>query len=142
MTEKPKQTLVDVGTELTGTIKSNVPIVVMGKVEGEVSGPTIRVVAGGSIAGKIKVGDLTSEGEVAGDIEAETVTLSGRVKDKTVIRARTMQVSLASEKGMQVVFGDCELAIGDEPNKAAAVSGAGPQRPAIPRPTVDAKPVT
>jgi hypothetical protein len=41
-----------------------------------------------------------------------------------VIRARTLQVTLATTKGMEVTFGDCELAIGDEPNKEAAVSAA------------------
>ena len=125
MSEK-KQTTVEAGTELSGTIKSNVPIIVMGRVEGDVTGPSIRIVAGGAIAGKVKVGDLISEGELAGEIVAETVKISGSVKDKTVIRARTLEVSLTSEKGMQVVFGECELAIGDEPNKQTALSGASP----------------
>jgi hypothetical protein len=42
-----------------------------------------------------------------------------------VIRARSLDVSLNVTKGgMQVVFGECELAIGDEPNKEAAVAAA------------------
>src|SRR5437763_11085431 len=95
---KTKRTLVDEGTELTGTIRSQVPIVVLGKIDGDVSGPSITVAPGGILAGKIKVKELTSEGEVAGEIDAESVKLSGRVRDKTVIRSRTLQVSLASEK--------------------------------------------
>lgn len=126
-----KFTTVEAGTELSGTIKSNVPIIVMGRVEGDVTGPSIRVVAGGAIAGKVKVGDLISEGELAGEIVAETVKISGTVKDKTIIRARTLEVALASEKGMQVVFGECELAIGDEPNKQSSLAGASPLRPAV-----------
>ncbi len=129
-----KCTTVEQGTELSGTIKSNVPIIVMGRVEGDVTGPSIRVLAGGAIAGKVKVGDLVSEGELAGEIVAETVKISGTVKDKTVIRARSLEVSLTSEKGMQVVFGECELAVGDEPNKQAAISAAaGPAMKPIPR---------
>ena len=69
--------------------------------------------------------ELRSEGEVAGEVEAETVQISGRVRDRTVIRARSLEVSLSTQKGgMEVVFGECELAVGDEPNKDAAIAGA------------------
>lgn len=120
-----KHTLVEEGTEFKGTMSSNCPIVVMGKVEGDVAGPEIHVSASGVIAGNVKVKELRSDGEVAGEVEAETVRISGKVRDKTVIRARTLEVSLATTKGgMQVVFGDCELAVGDEPNKDAAIAAA------------------
>jgi cytoskeletal protein CcmA (bactofilin family) len=116
---KAKKTIVDEGTELSGTIRSQVPIVVLGKIDGDVSGPSITVAPGGMLAGKIKVKELTSEGEVAGEIEADSVKISGRVRDKTVIKAKSLQVSLASEKSMQVVFGEVELAVGDPPDKPA-----------------------
>jgi cytoskeletal protein CcmA (bactofilin family) len=120
-----KHTLVEEGTEFKGTMSSNCPIVVMGKVEGDVAGPEIHVSPTGVIAGNVKVKELRSDGEVAGEVEAETVRISGKVRDKTVIRARTLEVSLATTKGgMQVVFGECELAVGDEPNKDAAVAAA------------------
>jgi cytoskeletal protein CcmA (bactofilin family) len=123
-----KHTLVEEGTELKGSITSNCPIVVMGKVEGEVTGPVIHVTASGVVAGNVKVKELRSDGEVAGEVEADVVRISGKVRDKTVIRARTLEVSLAATKGgMQVVFGDCELAIGDEPNKEAAIAAATAQ---------------
>src|SRR5262249_54462159 len=58
-------------------------------------------------------------------VEADTVEISGRVRDRTVIRARSLEVSLNVQKGgMQVVFGECELAVGDEPNKDAAIASA------------------
>ena len=116
-----KHTLVEEGTELKGTVTSNCPIVVMGKVEGEVTGPIIHVTASGVVAGKVKVSELRSDGEIAGEFEAETVKIAGRVRDKTVIRARTLEVALSREAGTEVTFGDCELAIGDEPNKQAAI---------------------
>jgi len=121
-----KHTLVEEGTEFKGTMSSNCPIVVMGKVEGDVTGPMIQVTASGVIAGNVKVKELRSAGEVAGEVQAEAVTISGRVRDKTVIRARTLQVTLntGTGKGMEVMFGECELAIGDEPDKAAAITAA------------------
>lgn len=120
-----KHTLVEEGTEFKGTMSSNCPIVVMGKVEGDVAGPVIHVSPTGVIAGNVKVKELRSDGEVAGEVEAEVVRISGKVRDKTVIRARSLEVSLATTKGgMQVVFGECELAVGDEPNKDAAIAAA------------------
>jgi len=120
-----KHTLVEEGTEFKGTLSSKCPIVVMGKVEGDITGPIIHVTASGVVAGNVKVQELRSDGELAGEVQADTVRIAGRVRDKTVIRARVMEVSLTSEQGgMEVVFGECELAIGDEPNKAAAVAAA------------------
>ncbi len=120
-----KHTLVEEGTEFTGKMSSSCPIVVMGKVEGEVAGPSIHVTQSGVIAGTVKVKELRSAGEVAGNVEADSVRLSGRVRDRTVIKARSLEVALAAEKGaMQVTFGECELAVGDEPNKEAAIAAA------------------
>ena len=120
-----KHTLVEEGTEFKGTMSSNCPIVVMGKVEGDVTGPIIHVTPSGVVAGIVKVKELRSAGELAGEVEADTVQISGRVRDRTVIRARSLDVSLnVSKGGMQVVFGECELAVGDEPNKEAAVAAA------------------
>ncbi len=137
-----KHTLVEEGTEFKGTMSSNCPIVVMGKVEGEVAGPVIHVSPTGVVAGNVKVKELRSDGEVAGEVEAEVVRISGKVRDKTVIRARTLEVSLATTKGgMQVVFGECELAVGDEPNKDAAIAAATapPTQPAAGAQAGDAK---
>jgi cytoskeletal protein CcmA (bactofilin family) len=120
-----KHTLVEEGTEFKGTMSSSCPIVVMGKVEGDIAGPVIHVTPSGVVSGVVKVKQLRSDGELAGEVEADTVEISGRVRDRTVIRARSLEVSLSVQKGgMQVVFGECELAVGDEPNKEAAVAAA------------------
>lgn len=132
-----KHTLVEEGTEFKGSLSSKCPIVVMGKVEGEVSGPVIHVTSSGVIAGNVKVKELQSAGEVAGEVEAEAVRISGKVRDKTVIRAKTLEVNLTAAKGgMEVVFGECELSVGDEPNKEAAIAAA------TSAPTVAAEPST
>lgn len=127
-----KHTLVEEGTEFTGKMSSSCPIVVMGKVEGDVTGPVIHVTPSGVVSGVVKVKQLRSDGELAGEVEADTVEISGRVRDRTMIRARSLEVSLSVQKGgMQVVFGECELAVGDEPNKEAAVAAAAtPPAPA------------
>jgi cytoskeletal protein CcmA (bactofilin family) len=131
-----KHTLVEEGTEFKGTMSSSCPIVVMGKVEGDVAGPVIHITPSGVVSGVVKVKQLRSDGELAGEVEADTVEISGRVRDRTVIRARSLEVSLSVSKGgMQVVFGECELAVGDEPNKEAAIAAALAQ-PA----TAEAKP--
>ena len=120
-----KHTLVEEGTDFKGTMSSSCPIVVMGKVEGDIAGPVIHVTPSGVVSGVVKVKQLRSDGELAGEVEADTVEISGRVRDRTVIRARSLEVSLSVQKGgMQVVFGECELAVGDEPNKEAAIAAA------------------
>lgn len=138
-----KHTLVEEGTEFKGTMSSSCPIVVMGKVEGDIAGPVIHVTPSGVVSGVVKVKQLRSDGELAGEVEADTVEISGRVRDRTVIRARSLEVSLSVQKGgMQVVFGECELAVGDEPNKEAAIASAlTPPAPAeAAKPAVTAKP--
>jgi cytoskeletal protein CcmA (bactofilin family) len=138
-----KHTLVEEGTEFTGKMSSSCPIVVMGKVEGEISGPVIHITPTGVVSGIVKVKTLRSDGELAGEVEADTVEISGRVRDRTVIRARSLEVSLSTTKGgMQVVFGECELAVGDEPNKEAAIAAAlSPPTATAPAPEAKTAPV-
>ncbi|HEY7371655.1 MAG TPA: polymer-forming cytoskeletal protein [Polyangia bacterium] len=120
-----KRTLIEEGTELKGTLTSTCPIVVMGRVDGEMTGPSVEVTESGTLCGKAKVTELRSRGELAGEFDAQVVELSGRVRDKTLIRAQSMEVSLKRSDGrIEVVFGECELAIGDAPDKAKAIAGA------------------
>ena len=124
MTET-KRTLIEDGTELKGTLTSSCPIVVMGRVDGEMTGPSVEVTESGVVSGKAKVTELRSRGELAGEFDANVVELSGRVRDKTVIRAQSLEVSLKRDDGrIEMVFGECELAIGDAPDKAKAMAGA------------------
>jgi cytoskeletal protein CcmA (bactofilin family) len=120
-----KKTLIEEGTEFKGTLTSSCPIVVMGRVEGEMKGPSVEVTETGVLSGKAKVTELRSRGELAGEFDADVVELSGRVRDKSVIRAQSLEVSLSREGGrIEMVFGDCELAVGDAPDKAKAVRDA------------------
>jgi cytoskeletal protein CcmA (bactofilin family) len=126
-----KKTLVEEGTQFKGSLSSSCPIVVRGKIEGDVTAPSLQVSATGAVHGKVKVGEIQSQGELAGEVDADIVQLSGTVKDKTVVRAKSLEVKLTPATGkMQVVFGECTLDIGDMPSKEAAVSSMKDERPA------------
>ena len=97
----------------------------MGRVEGDLTGPSVEVTESGVLSGKAKVTQLHSRGELAGEFDADVVQLSGRVRDKTRIRAQSLEVRLKRDEGrIEMVFGDCELAIGDAPDKAKAIAHA------------------
>jgi cytoskeletal protein CcmA (bactofilin family) len=118
-----KKTLVEEGTQFKGSLSSTCPVVVKGRVEGDVSAPSLQVSATGAVHGKVKVGEMQSHGELSGEFDADTVQLSGSVKDNTIVRAKSLEVKLAPTNGkMQVVFGECTLDVGDMPSKEAAIN--------------------
>jgi cytoskeletal protein CcmA (bactofilin family) len=117
-----KQTIVEDGTEFEGSMKSTCPITVSGKLQGVVSAPSMTVMQSGAVRGQIKVKELKSQGEISGEIDADSVELSGRVSDQTTIRAKTLEVMLnqKSDDKLQVTFGNCELQVGERSAKPAA----------------------
>ena len=119
MADSSKQTVIESGTEFDGSMKSDCPISLSGKLKGQVAAPSLTVTPSGSVHGKVKVTQLKAQGEVSGEIDAESVELSGRVSDQTVIRAKTLEVMLTqAQGGLQVTFGNCELQVGDKPARA------------------------
>jgi cytoskeletal protein CcmA (bactofilin family) len=126
-----KKTLVEEGTAFKGSLSSNCPVEVRGAVDGQLTAPTLTVSSTGSVCGKVKVVDLRSEGQLAGEFEAEFVQLGGSVRDNTVIRAKSLEVKIATTKGaMQVMFGECELDIGNEEAAEATTDPAAKAEPA------------
>jgi cytoskeletal protein CcmA (bactofilin family) len=118
-----KKTLVEEGTQFKGSLTSSCPVVVRGRVEGDVSAPSLQVSATGAVHGKVKVGEMQSHGELSGEFDADTVQLSGSVRDNTIVRAKSLEVKLTPTNGkMQVVFGECTLDVGDMPTKEAAIN--------------------
>src|SRR5262245_31307750 len=127
-----KKTLVEEGTQFKGSLTSSCPVVVRGRVEGDVSAPSLQVSATGAVHGKVKVGEMQSHGELSGEFDADTVQLSGSVKDNTIVRAKSLEVKLAPTNGkMQVVFGECTLDVGDMPSKEAAINPSKNQPGAV-----------
>jgi cytoskeletal protein CcmA (bactofilin family) len=110
-----RKTLVEEGTQFKGSLTSDCPIEVKGRVEGDLTAPALSVSTSGAVHGKVKVGEMKSQGELAGEFDADLVQLSGTVKDNTVIRAKSLEVKLTPANGkMQVIFGECELEVGSE----------------------------
>ena len=139
-----KKTLIEEGTKFKGSLSSSCAVVVRGSIEGDVSAPSLMVSPTGAVHGTVKVSDMRSEGELAGEFDADTVLLSGSVKDNTVIRAKSLEVKLAPANGkMQVIFGECALDVGQPATKEAAVaatSGNGDKKVAsVPPPAGSAE---
>jgi cytoskeletal protein CcmA (bactofilin family) len=117
-----KRTLVEEGTQFKGSLSSSCAVVVKGRIEGDVSAPSLQIGSTGTVHGRVKVGSFESSGEVSGELDADVVQLSGVVKDKTIVRAKSLEVRLSPANGkMQVVFGECELEIGEMPSKEEAI---------------------
>jgi len=111
------------------------PIVVKGKIEGDVSAPSLMVSSSGAVHGKVKVVQMHSQGELSGEFDADVVQLSGVVKDNTIVRAKSLEVKLDGQGSkMQVVFGECVLDVGVEPTKEAALKPPAPANPTAPDP--------
>lgn len=116
-----KRTLVEEGTTFKGSLSSTCPIFVKGGVEGDIQAPSLTVATTGTVSGKVKAGELKSEGSLAGEFDVDKVQLSGSVKDNTIIRAKSLEVKLSVPNSkMQVVFGECELEVGDQPTREKA----------------------
>jgi cytoskeletal protein CcmA (bactofilin family) len=123
-----KRTVIEDGTEFDGSLSSRCAITLSGKLKGKLQAPALTVTSVGSVEGQVKVAKLVSSGEVSGHIEAETVELSGRVGDRTVIRAHTLEVKLDSPSdGLQVAFGNCELHVGDAAARGQQAKGKSDQ---------------
>jgi len=115
--KETKHTVIEEGTEISGKLKSGVPLVIKGKLDGELDAPAVAVAASGALTGKAKVGKLVSEGLLSGQFEADSVRLAGKVGNKSSIKTRSLEARLTADKGLEVTFGECVLTVGDEPSE-------------------------
>jgi cytoskeletal protein CcmA (bactofilin family) len=128
-TKGDKQTLIEQGTEFKGTMKSTCPVVVNGRMEGDLSAPELDVTSTGVVRGNIKADRLSSRGNLSGNIDAGDLFLSGAVGSKTVIKAKNLEVKLSPEQGrMELTIGECTLDIGDEPTRERRVEPSPERR--------------
>jgi cytoskeletal protein CcmA (bactofilin family) len=67
MSESPitKQTVLEEGTEVEGSIRSQCPITVSGTLKGDIAAPSLTITLSGSVHGQVKVSNFKSEGETA-----------------------------------------------------------------------------
>ena len=113
-----KTTVVEEGTHFKGSFSSNCPMVIRGKIEGDITAPSLTVSKTGAVHGTVKVREIQSGGELAGEFDADAVELSGIIKDKTIVRARSLSVNLSSEKGkLQIIFGENAHAPHETPSR-------------------------
>ncbi|MGQ9897535.1 MAG: bactofilin family protein [Acidobacteriota bacterium] len=112
-----KLTIVEEGSELTGTLKSTCGVTVSGKVSGELYAPALVIAATGAVHGTVKVERLQSQGELSGRIDADTIELSGRINDQTTIMARSIEVKGSNGEQPTAVFGNCVIEVGVDPNE-------------------------
>jgi uncharacterized protein YjbI with pentapeptide repeats/cytoskeletal protein CcmA (bactofilin family) len=120
MADSEKKTYVEEGTEFVGTLRAKCPVVVKGSLEGDLEAPAVSVTSTGRVTGNVKAKRVESEGVLAGAIDADEISLAGEVKSNTVIRARSLEVKLASDRGkLEVTFGECIVEVGDMPSAEA-----------------------
>jgi cytoskeletal protein CcmA (bactofilin family) len=119
MSDKTAEQIVEAGTEFEGVLRSEAPVVVSGQLKGEVNAPALTLTSDGSVFGKVKVKHLKSYGCLGGEIDAESVELSGSVSDNTVIRSTSLEIKLeeSEDSKLQVSFGNCELKVGNPAKK-------------------------
>jgi cytoskeletal protein CcmA (bactofilin family) len=109
-----KQTLIEEGTEFKGTLKSSCPVVVNGSIDGEIEAPEITITRSGTVAGTLKAKRVRSQGTLSGNVDAGDVFLSGSVRSNTVIKAKSLEVKLGSERAqLEVTFGECDLEVSE-----------------------------
>ena len=127
--EQSKQTTVEEGTEFKGTLSSTCPVVVRGVLDGEIKAPSLTIATTGTVVGNVRAQRIQSEGVLAGNVDADEVSLSGSVRSHTVIRAKSLEVKLARDNGkLEVTFGECTLEVGDEPEAKAAKEPSASER--------------
>ena len=133
---REKRTVVEAETEFRGTITSNCPVVVLGKVDGELEAPAIDVSNTGEVVGTIKAEKIRAEGTLAGEVDAGDLYLSGTVKKDTVIRARSLEVKLARRGGqLELTFGEGIDAVEPEEVEQAVEAKSAPHTPPADAPT-------
>lgn len=138
MADNTKRTLVEEGTNFKGSLTSSCPVLVKGSIEGDLATPSLTIAPSGSVSGKVKSDELTSEGEISGEFDVEKVRLSGVVKDNTIIKAQSLEVKLTASGGkMQVVFGECQLDVGDAPSREKQESKPKGNGKSVPPPPPD-----
>jgi cytoskeletal protein CcmA (bactofilin family) len=115
-----KQTTVEEGTEIRGTLHSRCEVVVRGVVDGDLTAPSVVISPTGTVVGNVKADCIRSEGVLAGHVDANEVYLSGSVRSDTVIRAKTLEVKLQRQNDkLEVTFGACVLEVGADPTATA-----------------------
>ena len=93
------RTIVDEGTSFRGDFISSCPIVVNGRIEGDVKAPAVTVTTSGALQGKIEAKTISCRGSVAGVLEADVIELTGAIARDTIVRAQRLNLDVESTSG-------------------------------------------
>jgi cytoskeletal protein CcmA (bactofilin family) len=92
-------TFVEEGTHFRGDFTSLCPIIVNGRIEGDVKAPAVTVTTSGALLGKVEAKTISCKGSVAGVLEADAIELSGAIARDTIIRAQRLNLDVESTSG-------------------------------------------
>ena len=92
-------TIVAEGSYFRGDFISACPIVVYGRIEGDMRAPAVTVTNSGALHGKIEAQTISSSGSVAGVLEADAIELSGAIARDTIVRAQRLNLDVESTSG-------------------------------------------
>jgi cytoskeletal protein CcmA (bactofilin family) len=109
-------TIVEEGSEFRGNFTSSRPIIVNGRIEGDVNAPAVVVTNSGAVQGNVEAKTISCRGSAAGVLAADTIELSGSIAQNTVIRAQRLNLKIVSTSGrIELAFGQAVTAQEWEP---------------------------
>jgi cytoskeletal protein CcmA (bactofilin family) len=99
-------TIVQDGTDFRGDFTSNCPIVVNGRIQGDVKAPAVTVTSSGVLQGRVEAKTIACRGSVSGVLEADAIELSGDIAQNTIVRAQRLRLNIESTSGrIELAFG-------------------------------------
>lgn len=98
-------TVVEEGTSFKGNLTSRCPVIVKGRIEGELKAPTVTVTTSGALLGKVEAKTISCKGSASGVLEADVIELSGAIARDTIIRAQRLNLDVESTTGrIEIAF--------------------------------------
>ena len=99
-------TIVQDGTDFRGDFTSKCPIIVNGRIQGDVKAPTVTITNSGVLQGKVEAKTIACRGSVSGVLEADAIELSGDIAQNTIVRAQRLRLNIESTSGrIELAFG-------------------------------------
>ena len=92
-------TIVEEGTDFRGEFTSRCPVIVHGRIEGDVKAPAVTVTTSGALQGKVEAKTIRCKGSVAGVLEADVIELTGAIARDTIVRAQRLNLDVESTSG-------------------------------------------
>jgi cytoskeletal protein CcmA (bactofilin family) len=92
-------TIVAEGTEFRGDFTSRCPVIVNGRIEGDLKAPAVTVTTSGAVHGRVEAKTISCKGSVAGVLEADAIELTGAIARNTIVRAQRLNLDVESTSG-------------------------------------------